>query len=122
MESRARSEEANRVFKLVKEVLREEWDGNLVLFASEGRKDSIYVCGLVGHKASPLWLEAHFVAVLFRHAPLILHRNARFVLNLELLLRRYANVTRWEEDLLILQSDLRAIAVSLQKHLLHVLR
>ena len=107
---------------MVEEILGEEWDCYLVLFAAEGRKDSIYISGLVRHEASPLWLEAYLVAVLLSDAPLILYRNSRFILHLELLLRRDAHVAWWEEDLLILHSDLRTIAIALQKHLLHVLR
>ena len=122
METGARSEETHRVFKCFEEVLGEEWDIDIVLFAAESCEDGIYVGSFIRHQAGPRWLKAHLIAVLLRHAPLILDRNARFVLHLELLLRRDTHVARREEYLLILHSDLWTIAIALQKHLLHVLR
>ena len=86
VEARARREEANSVFELVIEVLGEERNRNLVLFALQRCEDSLHLARLVWHEDGSDWLEADLVAILLRHAPLVLYRDARLVLQREFLL------------------------------------
>ena len=71
---------------MVKEVLSEERNRDLVLLALERSKDSLHLRLLVGHQNGTGWLKAHLVAVLLGDAPLVLDWDSRLILDWELLL------------------------------------
>ena len=77
---------------------------------------------LIGEQNGPLWFKLDLVSVLLGYAPFVLHWDARFILDGELLLRGNARVARREEDLLVVKRDCRTVTESLKQDLLHVCR
>ena len=77
---------------------------------------------LIGEQNGPLWFKLYLISVLLGYAPFVLHWDARFILDGELLLRGNARVARREEDLLIVKRDCRTVTESLKQDLLHVCR
>ena len=85
-ESGAWSKESNSALNLVKEVLGEERDTDLILFFLERSEDSLDLRCLIWHQNSSLRLEFDFISVLFGHSPLVFNWDTGLVLDWELLL------------------------------------
>jgi len=122
LETRSWREESNSVLDVFKQTLAEERDRNVVLLATDGSEDSLDLGVLVRHQDGSLRLKLDLVSVLLGHAPFILDRDARLILDWELLLGGDTNVTGREEDRWVDKSHLRAITVALKHDLLHVCR
>jgi hypothetical protein len=123
-ECKARSwrEEANCVFDLIKQILCKKRHHNLVLLASQRSEDGLHLCHLIGHQNCLLRFKLHLVSVLLWYAPLVLNWDARLIFDGEFLFGRDTRVTWREENLLVLESHLWAVAESLKQDLLHVRR
>ena len=93
---------------------------NVFLFLQRGeRADNLGL--LIRHQESSLRLEEYLGLVLIGDLPLILERDARLILNGELLLARYPGVRgRVEEFCLIGNRELRLVAVAYQVQALDV--
>ena len=72
---------------MIEEVLGEERYRNLVFFSSQWSENSLNLSHLIWHNDGPLRLKLDFIPVFLGYAPLVLHWDARLVLDWEFLFR-----------------------------------
>lgn len=121
--ARARVEEADLVLNVVVDVLRVDWDRNVVVLLLQSSESSDHFALLVWLEVGKLRRELHLILILVGHLPLVLQRDARLVLNVNLLLRTDAFEDRREEELgLIRNHEGWLVTVAHQRHLLHIRR